>query len=75
MLHHIKRFTGKTVHQAVFHLLSQFKTILENKVRRMCYVLRHVKLTLAGLVEVLTGLIQKFRMLLPHMAHLCEYAE
>ena len=70
-----ERLTGKAVHQAVGHLLCQFITEMVYHIRWMCYVLGYVKLTLAGLVKVLTGLFQKFGMLLPHMAHLGKDSE
>ncbi len=75
VLHNLKGTAGKTVYQTIFHLLCQLIAEMIDHVRRVGYVLGYVELTLAGLVEVLTGLFQEFGMLLPHMAHLGEYAE
>ena len=75
MLHHLERLPCKTVYQTVFHLLSQFIAEMIYHIRWVSNVLGYIELAFASLVEVLTGLLQKLRMLLPHVTHLSEHSE
>ena len=75
VLHNLKRLAGETVDQTVFHLLGQLVAEVVYHVRRVSNVLGYVELSLAGLVEVFAGLLQKFGMFLPHVYHFGEDAE
>ena len=75
MLHTAQGLARETVHELVFHLLLQVEAELVNQVGRVDDVLGNLELTTGGLAQVLAGLLQQFRTLVPLLNNLSHHPE